>query len=145
MKKQPDIYYDKASGYTKAIIYYKNNTFIGEAQCHPEDEDIISEFTGSEIALRRANIKVMQFVKNNEIVPQISILKHLKSLQDQHEETLLEKSYEITLKKLLQLENDLATLKEMIALEKQELKLYIDAQEKFAAVIRAKKEKAQKD
>ena len=41
MKKQPDIYYDKASGYTKAIIYYKNNTFIGEAQCHPEDEDII--------------------------------------------------------------------------------------------------------
>ena len=80
MKKQPDIYYDKASGYTKAIIYYKNNTFIGEAQCHPEDEDIISEFTGSEIALRRANIKVMQFVKNNEIVPQISILKHLKSL-----------------------------------------------------------------
>ena len=87
----------------------------------------------------------MQFVKNNEIVPQISILKHIKSLQDQHEETLLEKSYEITLKKLLQLENDLATLKEMIALEKQELKLYIDAQEKFAAVIRAKKEKAQKD
>ena len=145
MKKQPDIYFNKETGYTKAIIYYKNNIFVGEAQCHPEDEDIISDFTGSEIALRRANIKVMQFVKNNEIVPQISILKHLKSLQDQHEETLLEKSYEITLKKLLQLENDLATLKEMIALEKQELKSYIDAQEKFAAVIRAKKEKAQKD
>ena len=143
--KEPEFYYDKDSGLTTVKVYYKNNIFIGEAWCHPEDDDIKNEFTGCELALKRANIKVMQWIKNNELTPEIKALKHLKSLQEQHEESLLEKSYLITLRELLRLENDLTTLKEMIALEKQELKEYIKAQDKFAEIIRAKNEKDQND
>lgn len=143
--KQPEFYFDEGTGLTTAKVYYKNNCFVGEAWCHPDDEDIMSEFTGCELALKRANIQVMQWIKNNELIPEIKALKHLKSLQEQHEETLFEKSYLITLREILRLENDLTTLKEMIALEKQELKSYIDAQDKFADLIRKKKAEAQKD
>lgn len=138
-----DINFDKQTGIAKATINYNGVEFITHAFCHPDDMDVVSEFVGCEIATRRANIKVLQHIKNQEIKPEIRALKHLKSLQEAHGETIFEKSYLITLRELLRLENELNTIKEMIATEKQGLKEYINAQEEISQIIRHKREKAQ--
>ena len=49
------------------------------AKCHPDDWDFMSEYTGCEIAERRCKIKILQHIKNNQIIPQIQAYEHLIS------------------------------------------------------------------
>lgn len=49
------------------------------AKCHPDDWDCMSEYTGCEIAERRCKIKILQHIKNNQIIPQIQAYEHLIS------------------------------------------------------------------
>lgn len=49
------------------------------AKCHPDDWDYMSEYTGCEIAERRCKIKILQHIKNNQIIPQIQAYEHLIS------------------------------------------------------------------
>lgn len=58
MKKYtPEFTWDEESGSAICIIKdEKNRVFIGEAICHPDDQDMISERTGCELAFRRAKL-----------------------------------------------------------------------------------------
>ena len=76
---EPIFNYIKASGKTTCTISDGQNTFIGMAKCHPDDWDYMSEYTGCEIAERRCKIKILQHIKNNQIIPQIQAYEHLIS------------------------------------------------------------------
>ena len=76
---EPIFNYTKSSGETTCTISDGQNTFIGMAKCHPDDWDCMSEYTGCEIAERRCKIKILQHIKNNQIIPQIQAYEHLIS------------------------------------------------------------------
>lgn len=73
--------YDKETGITKCTVSDGQNTFVGIAKCSPEDKEAgyQSEYTGCDIAEKRAHIKVLQHIKNNQIIPQIQAYEHLIS------------------------------------------------------------------
>ena len=56
---EPVFNYIKSSGTTTCTISDGQNTFIGTAKCHPDDRDCMSEYTGCEIAEKRAKIKIL--------------------------------------------------------------------------------------
>ena len=49
--------YDSHNKTSICEMIYDNKTFIGTAQCHPDDEDVASERVGAIIAESRAAIK----------------------------------------------------------------------------------------
>ena len=53
--KKKNIYYNKAN----------NKTYVGIAQCHTDDFDMMNEKTGCNIAFLRAKIKAFQSYKND--------------------------------------------------------------------------------
>ncbi len=76
---EPIFNYNEHRGTTICTISDGQNTFIGTAKCHPDDWDYMSEYTGCEIAERRCKIKILQHIKNNQIIPQIQAYEHLIS------------------------------------------------------------------
>lgn len=77
--KNPIFDYNKETGETSCIITDGQNIFYGIAKCHPNDKKYQSEYTGCAIAEQRAKIKILQHIKNNEIIPQIQAYEHLIS------------------------------------------------------------------
>ena len=65
------------NGQTLCVFEYKDHYFVGQAHCHPDDEDFMSEKTGCFIAESRAHQKYLKFVKNCEIFPKLEALNHL--------------------------------------------------------------------
>ena len=64
-----NITYEYNEGSAKCIINYNGFDFIGLAKCHPEDEDMKSEYTGCAIASMRAEIEMLTHIRDNEIKP----------------------------------------------------------------------------
>lgn len=128
------------NGYASCIIRYGQIVFLGEAHCHPNDEDFQSEKTGLQIAEVRANIQYLQFKRDKEIKSQIKILKHLLG-NIQSSKYHNPKNYEsIMLRNQLKaLERELEDINDAIAEEKKFLKEYINEKDKFYKRIRSKK------
>ena len=99
-----------------------------------------SEKTGLEIAQRRATIKMIKHEINNNIKPQLAILKQLY-FSMQHSSQFNPKSYENKMlqRKIKEKEIDLETFKELLNMEKKELKSFLDYKEKFYQKIRNKR------
>ena len=76
---EPVFNYNEHRGKATCTISDGQNTFVGTAKCHPDDWDYRSEYTGCEIAERRCKIKILQHIKNNQIIPQIQAYEHLIS------------------------------------------------------------------
>ena len=51
--------------------------FTGSARCHPDDEDMKNHLSGQTIAEARASIKYLKHIRDNELRPQLKILKQL--------------------------------------------------------------------
>lgn len=113
-------------GYAECRIYYKDTVIYGFATCHDSDEDFKSERTGSFIAESRANIRLWQFQKNNEIKPALVALKHTLSSWESSK-NYNPKSFEAkSLRRQIRAkENDLAITNNNIAMEKQYLRDYL--------------------
>ena len=60
---EPIFLWDEETGTATCLINENNKNFVGVAICHPEDADMMSEKTGSEIAFKRAVIKVLYDIK----------------------------------------------------------------------------------
>lgn len=137
MKYQSNYTYQ--DGVSRFYIVYNKNTFVGQSQCHPEDMDFESERVGLTIAEARANIALMRHIRDNEIKPQLKILKHLydtTSFSTKHNP----KSHETKMlrRMIKDLENELATTNNAIADERKFVKDYIDGKEKLYQRIRDK-------
>lgn len=117
----------------------KNRTFVGEAMCHPNDEDMMSERTGCELAFRRAKLEYLRTVRDAELKPALAALEHLYACMV-HSTHFEANSYEArTIRKHIhQTKFDLTTIKEMIASEYQGITDYIKGKDKVYKRIRNK-------
>ena len=134
--KKPEFYFE--TGVAECILYNEDgHIFKGMAKCHPEDEDMMSEKVGCEIAQSRATIKALKYQKNCVIKPSIKALKQLYYSMRQSKK-FNPKSYEnIMLKR--QIENwewDLNLIEDMIDAEKTYLQNYIKDKEQMYQFIR---------
>lgn len=139
---EPIFNYNKHRGTTICTISDGQNTFVGTAKCHPDDWDCVNEFTGCEIAERRCKIKILQHIKNNQIIPQIQAYEHLISTMISSKQ-LNPQSYEFKRIKA-EYDNLLAqytTIKEKIKNSQNELREYLANREKVNKFIRLKKSK----
>ena len=68
--------WDKENYIAKCEIQDHDMRFVGEAKCHPDDQEFVSAITGGYIAEGRAYIKLYQHTKNFVVKPQIDILQY---------------------------------------------------------------------
>ena len=144
MNKMPEFTYDEINGIASCTIKYKNMTFGGFAECHPDDRDFMARATGENIAAMRATIEYLIFVRDCEIKPALNALKHLKACMI-HSKNYNPKSYEAKSlnRQIDNYENDLAEIKAMIAKEKINLKLYITQKDAYYRLVRERRKKAE--
>ena len=114
-----------------------NRTYHAEALCHPNDQDMMSEKTGCEIANRRAEIMVLKGYVKNELKPRLRALKQLYYSMNRSK-YFNEKSYE---NKMLQsqirvIKNELDTTNEIIAELEYDLSRYLNEKDEFYKKIR---------
>lgn len=102
----------------------------------------MSEYTGCEIAERRCKIKILQHIKNNQIIPQIQAYEHLISTM-LNSKQLNPQSYEFKRIKAEydNLLNQYTAIKNKIKYSQSKLRGYIADKEKVNKFIRLKKTK----
>lgn len=137
MKRFPDVHWDAETNTATCVLtdaYDKK--YIGVAVCHPDDEDMASEKTGCEIALRRANIEYIKSIRD-QIKHELGALEHLYYVMNRSKQ-FNPKSYEnIMLQRQIRLKKiDLATIKDMLTKEQEDLRWFINEKEKLYKRIR---------
>ena len=130
MKRQPLFDWDPETGIATCIIFDKNDqTYVGMAQCHPDDIDI---------ALERAAIYGLQSIRKNELKPELASLKQLYYSMNRSK-YFNPKSYEArTLKRQIKIkEEDIRSITNEIYLRKERLREFINNKDSFYKAVRA--------
>lgn len=138
MEEQVLFDWDKDLGAAICIITDKhNNTFYGEAHCHPKDKDMMSEKTGYAIAFRRAYIKTLCHYRDTECKPTLKALKQFYNSIN-HSKEYDAKNYMVKrlLKHIYVAQQDLDTVNELIADERKGLRKFIDQKDEFYCKVR---------
>ena len=134
-----DYAYDKQYGQARCLMYYNGMTFEGGAKCHPDDMDFESERVGMTIAEARATKKVLRFIRDHELKPQLKILNHLYSNMrtSTHYNPI---SYEAKMlrSQIRAVEKELAAINNDLADERKFLSDYIQGKDKLYKRLRAK-------
>lgn len=147
MNKEPKYMWNEEHGTAICIIYYKDTSFCGTADCHPTDKDFQSERTGEHIAYMRAYLDYLKYVRDNEEKPRLNTLNHLYGTM-KHSTHFNPDSYEARRlqKEILNAQTDLDTIRDMIDACKTDLQKYINEKDEFYKKLRAKSaKKGQKD
>ena len=123
--------YDEEKALATAIIYTpKGKIFIGTAQCHPEDMDFANALTGQEIAYRRASIKLLQDVRDNELKPGLQALNsYLYSINEGKYFDKKNPMVKILYHNIAQRQEELSMVNEMIKTEREQLIDYLKSKE----------------
>lgn len=147
MIKEPKYMWDEEHGTAICIIYYKDKSFCGTADCHPTDKDFQSERTGEHIAYMRAYLDYLKYVRDNEEKPRLLALTHLYGTM-KHSSYFNQDSYEANRirKEIKNAQIDLDTVRDLIDMYKKDLKQYIDEKDNFYQKMRSRSaKKGQKD
>lgn len=138
--------YDKENGVSTCIITNKQGkVFVGMAQCHPDDMDMNSEYTGSSIAEMRAERAALRDMRDNEIIPELRALKELHGSM-KHSKQFNPKSYEnIMLQRMIrQKETELQDIRLLVSRQNQAIREFIFEKEKcYQGIRRHRAEAAQ--
>lgn len=137
MNKQPEYFWSEENGTAFCTIYYNKYSFMGEAQCHPDDRDMMSKLTGQTMAEMRATIKYLRFIRDCELQPQLKALKQLYYSMN-YSKYFNPKSYEAKMlyRQINMLKEDLTNINIEISNIKKSLKEYIERKEKDHQKIR---------
>lgn len=133
-----DVNFEYKAGISTCFIETDNGlTAVGQAFCHEEDLDMMSEKTGNEIAYKRAKIDLFRLIRDYDLKPRLQAL-HQLYYSMKHSTHFNAKSYE---NKMLQrqirlIKFDLETIKELIAEEQIKLKKYINSKDAFYKTVR---------
>lgn len=135
--------YNDAIGLSVCTIYDNGKMYQGFAWCSKEDQDMKSEKTGLTIAEYRAHIAQAKGIRDNEIKPGLAALKKMKYSINQSK-YFNENSYEYRMleQQIKNYEKDLIFIKNTIALQKANLKKYINNKAEFYKQIRENRKKA---
>ena len=141
MKNEPKFLWDKENRKATCILTDGERKYIGEAICHTDDEDMMNEKTGCEIAFRRARIKALQDQRRTLKAQLGALNQYYYSMK--HSKKFNKKSYE---NKMLQrqinlIKTDLDTFSSMIVDEQQSLRTYLSKKDDFYKHIRKNREK----
>lgn len=144
MIREPIFDWDEDLGLAYCELTDGERTWVGMAECHTDDLDMMSEKTGCEIAFRRARIKALQDQRRTLKTQLGALNQYYYSMK--HSKKFNKKSYE---NKMLQrqinlIKTDLDTFSSMIANEQQNLRTYISKKDDFYKHIRKNREKDQK-
>lgn len=133
--------WDEESGLTIVTVTDNDKTYCGTSKCHPDDVDFKSQDFGESVATERVVLQFLRNMRDNELIPQIKILKHLYSNMTTSKQ-FNPKSYEATMvrRQLHILEGQLTALKEQIRERKDLLDYLIDSKESFNNLIRSKRD-----
>ena len=136
MKNLPMFDWDDERGSASCLFTDGEKVYTGFALCHPDDMDMAGEKTGCEIALRRAKINALRGYRD-ELKIQLKALNQLYYSMNKSTH-FNEKSYENKMlqRQIRRISFDLATAKEMIATERQELRDYLQKKDEFYTKIR---------
>lgn len=140
MSYKIDKIWDEDTGVSQVFITDKNQkVFSGMSTCHEEDSQFKSQSFGETIAMYRATIQFLRYVRDTEIKPQLAILEHLYSNM-QTSKQFNPKSYEAQMlhRQICIQRNSLASTKEEIRILKDAIKENIKVKEQFNNLIRAK-------
>ena len=131
--------YNEEHGNSYFYIEYNGLSMCGQAKCHPDDTDMMSERTGLTIAEARAHIQMLKAKKKYEIQPKIDVLRHLLT-NIQSSKNHNPKAYESCMlrSQLAHWEGQLAEINADIADEEKYLKEYIDQKDKLYRKLRAR-------
>ena len=131
MNKQPEYTWSERYGTATCTLFYKNYEFTGVANCHPDDQDMMSKLTGQTIAEYRATIKYLRFIRDCELQPRLKALKQLYYSMN-HSKYFDPKSYEAKMlyRQINILKEDLKENKYLIDFTKQELETYLITKER---------------
>ena len=131
--------YNEEHGNSYFYIEYNGLSMCGQAKCHPDDVDMMSERTGLTIAEARAHIQMLKAKKKYEIQPKIDVLRHLLT-NIQSSKNHNPKAYESCMlrSQLAHWEGQLAEINADIADEEKYLKEYIDQKDKLYRKLRAR-------
>lgn len=126
----PTYCWNPEAGYAKCILYYKDLEFIGESHCHIEDRDMMSKLMGQNIAETRATLKILRFIRDHELRPQLNILNQLY-YNMKNSKKFNNKSYEAKMlyKQIHLVEKNLNLVKEELNNVKSMLYRYIEQKE----------------
>lgn len=141
MKHEPIFSWDEETGMASCILTDGQKYYTGFAQCHPEDTDMKGEKTGCEIALKRAKINALRGYRD-ELKTKNAALKQLYFSMN-NSKHFNEKSYENRMlqRQIRMINFDLATTKEMIVTEEQNLRTYLSEKDNFYKKIRLNRKK----
>ena len=142
MKNEPIFNWDEETGISSCIVSDGEKVYTGFAQCHPDDEDMKGQKTGCEIAFRRARINALRGYRD-ELKIRLSALNQLYYSMNKSTK-FNEKSYENRMlqRQIRMINFDLATTKEMIATEQENLRTYIKEKDEFYNKTRMRRKKA---
>ena len=131
MNKQPEYTWSERYGTATCTLFYKNYEFTGVANCHPDDQDMMSKLTGQTIAEYRATLQYLRFIRDCELQPQLKALKQLY-YSINHSKYFNPESYEATMlyRQINHLTEDLKENKYLIDLTKSELEAYLTTKER---------------
>ena len=131
----------------KAIctIKYKNKKFYGEAQCHPEDKDFESERVGLHIADIRADMTMLRYIRDVELIPDYNTLNHLcNSFKNGAKYNENSNESKLVRKQLYTIKKQLCAVRKELAHLQLELTVYIKDKEKFYQHVRKSGARGQK-
>ena len=137
MRKEPVCSWDAETGVATFTIYYHNQTFVGKATCHPDDEDMCNELTGCAIAESRAAIAFYQHIRDNELKPQLKALKQYYYSMNRSKKFNPE-SYEVYMlyRQIENIKNDLNAIQEILQELRNSLSHYIQEKENMYQSLR---------
>lgn len=141
-KDKVNFEYNQDLGIAICYIEEYGEIFIGTAACHPDDKDVMSKFTGCEIANCRAYIELLRYEKKSILEPQLKALKQLFYSINKSKKFNKE-SYEARAiwRQIRLKEAEIADIKAEIIDEKQYLKEYIEKKEELHQRLRAQRNK----
>ena len=131
--------YDENNKTVTASVLYKNKTISASAFCHPDDKEFYSEAVGTSIAAMRLAIVILRDMRDNEIIPQIKILKHLyTNISAGKDFNPKDRATRLIRRQYYSLRTDLKIINEMIEDQKNSIKSVIKTKEHFNNLERAK-------
>lgn len=130
--------WDEETGRATASIMLSDGTvLVGEAQCHEDDKDFQSRYTGRDLAEARLTIKVIQHLKNVILTNELRSLKQLYYSMNRSKR-FNPNSYEARcLQNQIRLrEEDIDNCKAMIDQTRRYIKKLVDSKDIFYKTVR---------
>ena len=131
--------WNEEDGITIYKVQDKDKYYVGVSECHPDDKEFQSQEFGQALATVRATIEFLRNTRDNEIAPQLKIVKHLYT-NITKSKLYNPKSHEAKMirRKYYQLQDQYEAIRDEIKMFKDQESYLIDTKESFNQLIRSK-------